>query len=103
MLPFTTMVLTTFVRPIALYAASTRSCGAAETVSTPAPRPIVAAESSRAASVRCLYIEILLLLLRRGPERFDPLYNNMRHFSESWHARRGETATPFPCNWPHDR
>ena len=63
-LPFTTRVLTVFVRPIALYAASTRSCGevgAADTVPTPIPRPIVAAESSRAASVRCLYIEVLLL------------------------------------------
>jgi hypothetical protein len=30
--------------------------------------------------------------------RFDPLYNNVRHFAESWQARRGETATPFPCN-----
>jgi len=46
------------VMPIALYAASTRSCGeagAAQTVPTPIPRPIVAAESIAAAAIgRCL-------------------------------------------------
>jgi hypothetical protein len=56
--------------PIALYAASTRSCGetgAAQTVLTPIPSPIIAAESSATASGRCLSIELLLI---RAPAAF---------------------------------